>query len=152
MSNLFWLTDARMARLQPFFPKSHGKPHVDDRRVLSGISSLIAMGCAGAMPRRSMVRQRPSTTVGSDGATWGSGAGLPPATTDVPKSSFQLSHSQQPSCSGYETRTSPEPKRLMSIADACDIFGRDSNFHDASLVKILLGPNSCSLSPFATSK
>ena len=37
MSNLFWLTDAQMARLQPFFPKSHGKPRVDDRRVLSGI-------------------------------------------------------------------------------------------------------------------
>ena len=27
----------QMARLQPFFPKSHGKPRVDDRRVLSGI-------------------------------------------------------------------------------------------------------------------
>ncbi len=26
-----------MARLQPFFPKSHGKPRVDDHRVLSGI-------------------------------------------------------------------------------------------------------------------
>ncbi len=29
MSSLFWLTDAEMARLQPFFPKSHGKPRVD---------------------------------------------------------------------------------------------------------------------------
>ena len=37
MSNLFWLSDAHMARLRPFFPKSHGKPRVDDRRVLSGI-------------------------------------------------------------------------------------------------------------------
>ena len=37
MSNLFWLTDAQMERLKPFFPKSHGKPRVDDRRVLSGI-------------------------------------------------------------------------------------------------------------------
>ena len=37
MSNLFWLTEAQMARLAPFFPKSHGKPRVDDRRVLSGI-------------------------------------------------------------------------------------------------------------------
>ncbi len=37
MSNLFWLTDAQMARLQPFFPRSHGRPRVDDRRVLSGI-------------------------------------------------------------------------------------------------------------------
>ena len=37
MSDLFWLTDAQMARLEPFFPKSHGKPRVDDPRVLSGI-------------------------------------------------------------------------------------------------------------------
>ena len=37
MSNLFWLTEAQMARLRPFFPKSHGRPRVDDRRVLSGI-------------------------------------------------------------------------------------------------------------------
>ena len=37
MSDLFWLTDEQMARLRPFFPKSHGKPRVDDRRVLSGI-------------------------------------------------------------------------------------------------------------------
>lgn len=37
MSNLFWLTEAQMARLRPFFPKSHGRPPVDDRRVLSGI-------------------------------------------------------------------------------------------------------------------
>ena len=37
MSDLFWLNDAQMARLEPYFPKSHGKPRVDDRRVLSGI-------------------------------------------------------------------------------------------------------------------
>lgn len=37
MSNLLWLTEEQMARLRPFFPKSHGKPRVDDRRVLSGI-------------------------------------------------------------------------------------------------------------------
>jgi len=44
MSNLYWLTDAQMERLRPFFAKSHGKPRVshgkprvDDRRVLSGI-------------------------------------------------------------------------------------------------------------------
>ena len=37
MSNLFWLTDEQMERLRPFFPKSHGKPRVDDRRVLNGI-------------------------------------------------------------------------------------------------------------------
>lgn len=37
MSDLFWLTDEQMARLEPYFPKSHGRPRVDDRRVLSGI-------------------------------------------------------------------------------------------------------------------
>lgn len=37
MSNLFWLTEAQMDRLRPYFPKSHGRPRLDDRRVLSGI-------------------------------------------------------------------------------------------------------------------
>jgi transposase len=44
MSNLFWLTDAQMARLQPFFPKSHGKPRVDDRRGLSDINFINRNG------------------------------------------------------------------------------------------------------------
>lgn len=29
MNHLFWLTDAQMARLEPFFLKFHGKPRVD---------------------------------------------------------------------------------------------------------------------------
>jgi transposase len=37
MSNLYGLTDEQMARLEPYFPKSQGKPGVDGRRVLSGI-------------------------------------------------------------------------------------------------------------------
>ena len=37
MSTLYWLSDSQMERLKPFLPKSHGKPRVDDRRVLSGI-------------------------------------------------------------------------------------------------------------------
>ena len=37
MSDLYWLTEGQMAQLEPYFPKSHGKPRVDDRRVLSGI-------------------------------------------------------------------------------------------------------------------
>ncbi len=44
MSDLFWLTDEQMERLRPFFPKSHGKPRVDDRRVLSGIVFVDRMG------------------------------------------------------------------------------------------------------------
>ena len=37
MSNLYWLSEAQMERLRPYFPKSHGVPRVDDRRVLSCI-------------------------------------------------------------------------------------------------------------------
>ena len=37
MRNLFWLTEAQMARLRPFFAKSHGRPRVDDLRVQIGI-------------------------------------------------------------------------------------------------------------------
>jgi hypothetical protein len=33
-----------MARLPPFFPKSHGKPRVEDRRVLSGIIFIARNG------------------------------------------------------------------------------------------------------------
>ena len=44
MSDLFWLTDEQMGRLRPFFPKSHGKARVDDRRVLSGILHVLRNG------------------------------------------------------------------------------------------------------------
>jgi len=37
MSNLFWLADAQMKRLEPFLPKSHDTPRVDGRRALSAI-------------------------------------------------------------------------------------------------------------------
>lgn len=39
MSDHFRLIDVQMARLEPFFPKSHKKPRVDDERVLSGVMS-----------------------------------------------------------------------------------------------------------------
>ncbi|MDG1352602.1 MAG: IS5/IS1182 family transposase, partial [Sulfitobacter sp.] len=29
MSNLYWLTEAQMVRLRPFFPKSRGRQRVD---------------------------------------------------------------------------------------------------------------------------
>ena len=37
MCDLYWLTEDQMARVRPFFPLSHGRPRVDERRVLSGI-------------------------------------------------------------------------------------------------------------------
>jgi transposase len=36
MSDVFWLSDAQVGRLRPFFPKSQGRPRVDDYRVLTG--------------------------------------------------------------------------------------------------------------------
>ena len=44
MSNLFWLSEAQMRRIEPYFPLSHGVPRVDDRRVLSGIIFVIRNG------------------------------------------------------------------------------------------------------------
>jgi len=44
MSNHYWLNEDQMARLRPYFPKSHGVPRVDDRPVLSGI---IFINCNG---------------------------------------------------------------------------------------------------------
>ena len=44
MSDLFWLTDKQMRRIEPYFPLSHGIPRVDDRRVLSGIIFVIRNG------------------------------------------------------------------------------------------------------------
>lgn len=37
MSNLYWLSDAQMERLRPYFPKCRGRARVVDRRLLSGI-------------------------------------------------------------------------------------------------------------------
>ena len=32
MSDLIWLSEAQMRRIEPYFPLSHGVPRVDDRR------------------------------------------------------------------------------------------------------------------------
>lgn len=44
MSDLFWLTRAQLARLEPYFPLPHGKSRVDDLRVISGIIFVIKNG------------------------------------------------------------------------------------------------------------
>jgi transposase len=38
------LTPTQMRRLSPHFPRSHGVPRVDDRRVVSGIIYVIRYG------------------------------------------------------------------------------------------------------------
>ena len=39
MSDLIWLSQAQMQRIEPYFPLSHGILRVDDRRIISGTSS-----------------------------------------------------------------------------------------------------------------
>ncbi|MFD2497887.1 transposase [Rhizorhabdus histidinilytica] len=70
MSDLYWLTEEQMDRLRPYFPKSHGKPRVDDRRVLSGIVFVNRNGLRWRDAPGSMAPTRRYTTAGSDGAKW----------------------------------------------------------------------------------
>jgi hypothetical protein len=44
MSDQFWLTKARLERIEPFFPRMRGIRHVDDRRVVSEIVHVIRNG------------------------------------------------------------------------------------------------------------
>jgi transposase len=44
MTELFLLSEPQMARIEPYFPRPHGKPRVDDRRVISGIIYVIRNG------------------------------------------------------------------------------------------------------------
>lgn len=44
MSNIFRLTGKQMERLKPFWRKSHGKPRMDDLRVLSGTICISRNG------------------------------------------------------------------------------------------------------------
>ena len=47
MSDLIWLTEAQMHRIEPYFPLSHGVPRVDDRRIISGIIfDTLSAGCS----------------------------------------------------------------------------------------------------------
>ena len=44
MSDLIWLSEAQMRRIEPHFPLSNGVPRVDDRRIISGIIFVIRNG------------------------------------------------------------------------------------------------------------
>ena len=69
MSNLYWLTEEQMARLRPYFPKSHGRPRVDDRRVLSGIVFVNRNGLRWCDAPKEYGLTRRSTTGGSGGVS-----------------------------------------------------------------------------------
>ena len=44
MSDQFWLSEAQLKKIKPYFPLSHGVPRVDDRKVVSGIIHVIKNG------------------------------------------------------------------------------------------------------------
>lgn len=44
MSDLFYLSEDQFNRIKPYFPYPHGKPRVDDRRVISGIIHVLKRG------------------------------------------------------------------------------------------------------------
>lgn len=44
MSTLLYLSPEQIARINPYFPLSHGVPRVDDRRIVSGIIYVIKHG------------------------------------------------------------------------------------------------------------
>ena len=68
MRDLYWLTDEQMVRLEPFFPKSHGRPRVDDRRVLSGI---IFVNRNGLRWRDAPAEYGPAKTLYNRWKRWG---------------------------------------------------------------------------------
>lgn len=48
MSDLIWLSEAQMRRIEPYFLLSHGVPRVDDRRIVSGSKRPVRLsGQAG---------------------------------------------------------------------------------------------------------
>ena len=44
MDKNFMLTTAQINRMKPYFPKSHGKKRVSDRKVISGILYVVHNG------------------------------------------------------------------------------------------------------------
>lgn len=44
MSDHYWLSETQIERIKPYFPRSHGVPRVDDRRVVSGIIHVLKRG------------------------------------------------------------------------------------------------------------
>jgi transposase len=76
MSDLYWLTDEQMARLQPYFPKSHGKPRVDDRRVLSGIVFVNRNGLRWCDAPSAYGPHKPVLSLSKGRCTTGGSAGV----------------------------------------------------------------------------
>ena len=67
MSDLFWLSEGQLAKIEPCFPLAltsdmHGIPRVDDRNVVSGIIFVIRNGLRWRDAHLFMGLTRPCTT------------------------------------------------------------------------------------------
>ena len=70
MKKLFYLSHEQIARIKCYFPRSHGIPRVDDRRVVSGIIYVIKHGLQWKDAPREYGHTKLSTIVLSAGADW----------------------------------------------------------------------------------
>lgn len=50
MRTLFYLSESQLELIKPFFPRSHGVPVVDDRRVVIGVFDKIFTKWANKTP------------------------------------------------------------------------------------------------------
>lgn len=41
MSDVFWLSEAQMGRIELHIPLTHGVAPIDDRRVISGVTYVV---------------------------------------------------------------------------------------------------------------
>lgn len=64
MSDLYWLTDEQMARLEPYFPRSHGRPRVErdhfrksQRAEMAGCAAGVRSAEDAVQPLEAMERQ-----------------------------------------------------------------------------------------------
>src|SRR3546814_15568497 len=93
-----------MARLQPYFPKSHGRKRVDDRRVLSGIIFVNRNGLGGAMRRGSLAPRTRPPTPRRGGATT-----APPHPRSAPPTPTRPPHVHPPLAPPPSHTTPPPP-------------------------------------------
>ena len=56
MLDLFVLSPGQMSRIEPYFPRSHDLPRVDDLCVISGIGCVLKNGLQRKMHPRDMGR------------------------------------------------------------------------------------------------
>ena len=71
MSDLIWLSEAQMRRIEPCFPLSHGVARVNERRVIRGIMFVIRNGLRWRDAPKEYGPHKTIYNRSSTGAGWG---------------------------------------------------------------------------------